>query len=554
MFGLNAVKAGTDAPHLLAELAAHMRLPPSSAADPLCVIQNAFEQFFPLHQHPVSSSPSHAGPLRPLQQDEELEKHLEPVGLSAHLSYCIVLLHISLIRTVVEYAGKSFPTLGAISCMDAATRRSSLILLDPGRREGKTELNSAARAGFAVQRSYSARGNLREVLVWEDGSRPLLTEVAALQQLLQVLKAAGASSCGPAGGVLLIAARRDKSLGVLVAALARHDLLMEFRSIVKGFGTLEDLAALEEGSRGPGLEAYKDFYEEKILSSRVDEVPGLLCEIFDRMTIGIESVELMQRWIHPFHSSYVDSLLICSGILELQEDYQDVFVVEPLTLQPDTAGQLVVSLPHALNGSIGQDFFVFCYGAARCVTNPQWLSEGHTLTITVRNVSCSQPVAWDRNEKLGIASRRNWFPFGEALDCQLFDRSAVDENDDSDDDVSSRQIECQPLPRALCRLPCAPAGQSSSAAATEDLQLDPQRAEVKRCLPVARELKQASAHFHREQESGLRENTADSSSHRQSDPVMNQRLQWVVVLGPQPAIFYLHLLAGTSWSLSTKAM
>ena len=182
MFGLNAVKAGTDAPHLLAELAAHMRLPPSSAADPLCVIQNAFEQFFPLHQHPVSSSPSHAGPLRPLQQDEELEKHLEPVGLSAHLSYCIVLLHISLIRTVVEYAGKSFPTLGAISCMDAATRRSSLILLDPGRREGKTELNSAARAGFAVQRSYSARGNLREVLVWEDGSRPLLTEVAALQQ------------------------------------------------------------------------------------------------------------------------------------------------------------------------------------------------------------------------------------------------------------------------------------------------------------------------------------------------------------------------------------
>jgi hypothetical protein len=250
MFGANAVvKAGTDAARLLAELATHMRLP--ATADPLCVIQNAFEQFFPLAPPQSSASPSSSPPDphvgRRLENNEELERHLEPVGLSADSlsAYSPVLLHISLIKTVIEYAGKSFPSLGAISCMEARRRRRpALFLIKPNRPEGKVELNSAARAGFAVHSSRSPRsGRLRESLVWEDGSHTLLSEAAALQALMIVLKAAAeqcpnASSGTGGGGVLLIAARRDRSLGVLLAALARHDLLMSFRDIVKGQGSI----------------------------------------------------------------------------------------------------------------------------------------------------------------------------------------------------------------------------------------------------------------------------------------------------------------------------
>jgi hypothetical protein len=82
---------------------------------------------------------------------------------------------------------------------------------------------------------------------------------------------------------------------------------------------------MEEGG-GPGREAYKDFYEERILSSRVDEVPQLLAEILDRLTAAATGSELlMPRWVHPLHSNYVDSLLTSSGLLELREDYQAVF-------------------------------------------------------------------------------------------------------------------------------------------------------------------------------------------------------------------------------------
>jgi hypothetical protein len=242
MFGVSAsLKVGTDAARLLAELAMHMRLPAAAAADPLCVIQNAFEQFFPLaplQQTTTEASPPPLLGCRRLENDEELERHLEPVSLSADSlnAHSPVLLHISLIKTVIEYAGKSFPSLGAISCMEARRRRPALFLINPARPEGKVELNSAARAGFAVHSSRCPRpGRYRDSLVWEDGSRGLLSEEAALQALLTVLKiAAENAGNGSEGGVLLIAARRDRSLGVLLAALARHDLLMAFRDIVKG--------------------------------------------------------------------------------------------------------------------------------------------------------------------------------------------------------------------------------------------------------------------------------------------------------------------------------
>jgi hypothetical protein len=246
---------------------------------------------------------------------------------------------------------------------------------------------------------------------------------------------------------------------VLVAALARHDLLTEFRSLVKGYGTLDELAALAE-DRGPGVEAYKDFYDEKILSARVDGVPALLAEILQRMTAGEpHPAQLMQRWIHPLHSAFVDRLLHSSGILELREEYLEVLLSDPLRLLPDKTDRVEVYLPLALNGSVGQDFFVFGYGAVQCLNNPQWLSEELTLTVTVRNVS-GRPLAMERGEKLGIASRKNWFPFGEALDCQLFDHAPEDDGGDASDDddyVVSSQIDCEPLPVAGCRLPCAEA-------------------------------------------------------------------------------------------------
>ncbi len=244
---------------------------------------------------------------------------------------------------------------------------------------------------------------------------------------------------------------------MLVAALARHDLLTEFRSLVKGYGTLDELAALAE-DRGPGVEAYKDFYDEKILSSRVDGVPALLAEILQRMTAGEpHPAQLMQRWIHPLHSAFVDRLLHSSGILELREEYLEVLLSDPLRLLPDKTDRVEVYLPLALNGSVGQDFFVFGYGAVQCLNNPQWLSEELTLTMTVRNVS-GRALAMERGEKLGIASRKNWFPFGEALDCQLFDHAPEDDGGDASDDddyVVSIQIDCEPLPVAGCRLPCA---------------------------------------------------------------------------------------------------
>ncbi len=243
-----------------------------------------------------------------------------------------------------------------------------------------------------------------------------------------------------------------------MAALARHELLTEFRSLVKGYGTLDELAALAE-DRGPGVEAYKDFYDEKILSARVDGVPALLGEILQRMTAGEpHPAQLMQRWIHPLHSAFVDRLLHSSGILELREEYLEVVLSDPLRLLPDKTDRVEVYLPLALNGSVGQDFFVFGYGAVQCLNNPQWLSEELTLTVTVRNVS-GRPLAMERGEKLGIASRKNWFPFGEALDCQLFDPAPEDDggdaSDDDDDYVVSSQIDCEPLPVAGCRLPCA---------------------------------------------------------------------------------------------------
>jgi hypothetical protein len=244
---------------------------------------------------------------------------------------------------------------------------------------------------------------------------------------------------------------------VLVAALARHDLLTEFRALVKGYGTLDELAALAE-DRGPGVEAYKDFYDEKILSARVDGVPALLAEILQRMTAGEpHPAQLMQRWIHPLHSAFVDRLLHSSGILELREEYLEVLLSDPLRLLPDKTDRVEVYLPLALNGSVGQDFFVFGYGAVQCLNNPQWLSEELTLTMTVRNVS-GRTLAMERGEKLGIASRKNWFPFGEALDCQLFDHAPEDDGGDASDDddyVVSSQIDCEPLPVAGCRLPCA---------------------------------------------------------------------------------------------------
>jgi hypothetical protein len=170
-------------------------------------------------------------------------------------------------------------------------------------------------------------------------------------------------------------------------------------------------------------------------------------------------VQLMQRWIHPLHSAFVDRLLHTSGILELREEYLEVLLSDPLRLLPDKTDRVEVYLPLALNGSVGQDFFVFGYGAVQCLNNPQWLSEELTLTITVRNVS-GRPLAMERGEKLGIASRKNWFPFGEALDCQLFDHAPEDDGGDASDDddyVVSSQIDCEPLPVAGCRLPCAEA-------------------------------------------------------------------------------------------------
>ncbi len=244
---------------------------------------------------------------------------------------------------------------------------------------------------------------------------------------------------------------------MLVAALARHELLTEFRALVKGYGTLDELAALAE-DRGPGVEAYKDFYDEKILSARVDGVPALLAEILQRMTAGEpHPTQLMQRWIHPLHSAFVDRLLHSSGILELREEYLEVLISDPLRLLPDKTDRVEVYLPLALNGSVGQDFFVFGYGAVQCLNNPQWLSEELTLTVTVRNVS-GRTLAMERGERLGIASRKNWFPFGEALDCQLFDHGPEDDGGDASDDddyVVSSQIDCEPLPVAGCRLPCA---------------------------------------------------------------------------------------------------
>jgi trimeric autotransporter adhesin len=53
-----------------------------------------------------------------------------------------------------------------------------------------------------------------------------------------------------------------------------------------------------------------------------------------------------------------------------------------------------------------------------------------------------------------VASRRDWFPLGEALDSQLFDGPASD-SEDEDDVVVGEKIECAPLPRAPFRLPCA---------------------------------------------------------------------------------------------------
>jgi hypothetical protein len=167
----------------------------------------------------------------------------------------------------------------------------------------------------------------------------------------------------------------------------------------------------------------------------------------------------MQRWIHPLHSAFVDRLLHSSGILELREEYLEVLLSDPLRLLPDKTDRVEVYLPLALNGSVGQDFFVFGYGAVQCLNNPQWLSEELTLTVTVRNVS-GRPLAMERGEKLGIASRKNWFPFGEALDCQLFDHAPEDDGGDASDDddyVVSSQIDCEPLPVAGCRLPCAEA-------------------------------------------------------------------------------------------------
>jgi hypothetical protein len=80
--------------------------------------------------------------------------------------------------------------------MESMTRRAELILVDPAaRKEGKTELNSAAKAGFAVQRAL-VRGKLRESLVWEDGKRQLLTESDALQVLLSVLRQAAIGVTG----------------------------------------------------------------------------------------------------------------------------------------------------------------------------------------------------------------------------------------------------------------------------------------------------------------------------------------------------------------------
>jgi hypothetical protein len=190
MFGMNTVKAGSDSQVFLSELAGHMRL---TSADPLCVVHKAFGQFFPLTQ---SAPPADIQ----LRNAEELEMHLEPVGHvnldSSASSYSIVLLHVSLIKTVVEYCGKSFPTLGAIACMESVTRNAELILVDPAaRKEGKTELNSAAKAGFAVQRAL-VRGKLRESLVWEDGKRQLLTESEALQVLMSVLREAAIGVTG----------------------------------------------------------------------------------------------------------------------------------------------------------------------------------------------------------------------------------------------------------------------------------------------------------------------------------------------------------------------
>ena len=242
------------------------------------------------------------------------------------------------------------------------------------------------------------------------------TEKEALESFIKCVQ--DLRDVGGEEGVVVLTPRLCKGLPLLLAALARHQLMQDFQQLVDGVGSIEDLAVKKRITLTgeTSLDGYERYYFKRfgrdVDLSLPAEVAPAIYQILEELLLFSKPTfaNCISTLCHPLVSGFTLKLL--RKVAYLQEGVYEATMNEKLFLRPGDEEIVSVQLGSVPRTLIGQEFVMNSYGQAECGKARTVLDEDYLMLISIKN-SGSDILCLDKGVPLGLASTSDKCPFTE---------------------------------------------------------------------------------------------------------------------------------------------
>ena len=340
----------------------------------------------------------------PRNQDQFLNL-LEPTEVVRD-EYNIVCLHVQVLDLKVSPKNEVIPTLATISYKTKNV--SGFHAIDLQRPEGSIKVADAIRQGYSFKSDGCRAESAKPHYCWKNGKCE--EELQVLTNLITILQDSSRPN-------IIIFPQNDRSIGVLLYALSKYLLLEDFRRVVRGVGSMENMATLSGIElKENNLSGFEKYYRDSVLHplSRdkclfSEQSACMLWEILEKFLNGPPTYDnLISKHCSGLHSSFVDLRLRDCGLLELRSNYHELILTRDLTLPQGATAQARILIGDPVP-TIDKAYNLFCYGPLFSSSCRVIADKDCFVKVSLTN-SGKRIIKLRKEDQIGVASKMNQFP------------------------------------------------------------------------------------------------------------------------------------------------